>query len=1194
MKLRKIVVCGFKSFADKTEFDFGDGVTVIVGPNGCGKSNVVDAVKWVLGEQSAKSLRGNQMLDVIFNGTSNRKSMGYAEVTLVFDNSSRLLNLDMNEVSVTRKLFRSGESQYMLGGKTCRLKDIRELFMDTGVGADTYSIIEQGKVTTMLQANADERRAIFEEAAGISRYKARKKEALRKLDRTEQNLLRLQDIIAEVEKRLRAIKVQAGKARNYQTYSQRLNELRLNQYLSEYNRYQIDSREKRHDMDVVQDELVGLTTENERNQAQLSILTDQVDQVDRELRQIENQLLQYTSQIGSQQDRIDFGHTRCEELQGMITRNRQQIMEMRQQCQGLEEQIRHCEQELAASDGEVEQRRSELETAQQERQQTILELNEYRAQLDDEKTGLFDIVRRTARLHNEIESLTMRQDNLSGQKDRLNDRSDQIRKEVGELLTRRAQYEEKLGAIQKLQGESQQQLETKREQLARISEERLQCSENLSTAREYRSGLLSRQQVLSDMESRFEGIDQGVRQILQERKKAPDDYYYIRGIVAELIRADVQHAALVEAALDNVSQYLVVSDSQALLNHAAHYEELKGRVRMICLDRINTADEPFDCSGLSQVRARLSDLVSASHDCEKLAGQLLGKTLLVDNLAAAFEVANLVPAGYRFVTMDGQVLEAAGVLHVGPNTGQAGLISRKSELRELKSGIKEVEERIEELVRQSEQFASQAQHLERNLQELRTAIYEARAEEVETRGRIEQIDQNTDRLKQEEPLIASEVSMIEQQITEAMENQATSKRDLDELQEINRQRQEHIDFLEEQIAVLENQDQDAINSITNLKVTLGQIQQKTLGTREQLATIRSQMQQYRHNISSMQHDLDTAGENLVQTQRTILQAESRIAELFMERQQGQEQLRTVRQRQEELTGEKAALEEACRAQNRLREEKQNRLHELQMKYNEANLRTESLLQRANEELAINLEEKIQEHEIQEMDWEAVAAEIKDLKDKIHRLGNINLDAIAEQEELEERFEYLTGQFNDLTESRKQLEQLIEKINVESTEIFRKNFEAIRENFAELFRKLFGGGKADIILQDPENILECGIDIIARPPGKQLQSITLMSGGEKTMAAVALLMAIFRSKPSPFCLLDEVDAALDEANIERFNMVVKEFLNESQFVIITHARRTMSIADVIYGITMQERGVSKKVSVKFSGEEDNPEPEGAVA
>ncbi len=1180
MKLRKIIVCGFKSFADRTEFDFDDGVTVVVGPNGCGKSNVVDAVKWVLGEQSAKSLRGTQMLDVIFNGSGNRKPMGFAEVTLVFDNNDKTLSADFDEIAITRKLFRSGESQYKINGKNARLKDIKEMFMGTGLGANAYSIIEQGRVTQLLQAPKEERRAIFEEAAGISKYKARKKETLRKLERTEQNMLRLHDIIAELDKQLRSIKIQAGKARNYQTYSSRLNELRLNQYLSEFLKLQQSAEQVKEKVSKVQDEIVLRSTEIETRGARLSILEHEVSEADGEIRQGENQLMQFTSRIGQQQDRVEMGHRRCEEIQEMLKQNNSRIEELRRQSRTLSEQMEQAQQEMDSADEALESKQTELNQMQAERNDQVMELNEYRSQLDDEKSGLMDIVRKTAQLHNEINAFNIKCDNLNIQKDRLTGRASVITEEMQDLLTRKAGFTEKMEEITVVQESCNQQLEEKRQQLAAVSQERLECAEELSSAREYRSGLVSRKSLLEDMEAKWEGVDKGVKTILEARQKDTDEFYYVRGLAAELIRSEVKYASVIEAALGGSSQNLVVTSSEELLKDQDRLSEMAGRVFMTCLDRLKSVDDGFDVKSYPAIIARVSDLVTVPDDCGNLAQSLLGKTLLVSSLSEAFELVGSVPAGYRWVTLSGEVLEADGTVAIGSQIAGSGLISRKSELRELDDMLNDAQERITTLEQRNIQLDGQTEHLEKNLQELRTAVYEARTEEVEVKGNLDRIEQNLNRLRQEEPLIASEVTAIEEQISEAMNSQEHGRQKLDELQQLNTERQDRVEFLGEQIEVLEAKDNEIVERVTNIKVELGQARQRDLALRDKIASLRSQLQLAEHNIQTMQNDLDGGDRNYQETQMSILTAENLMSELFLQRQQLQEQVKAQREHFEVMVAEKKEISAEIKESESIHSQCQQQLHDLQLKYNENRVRCENLVQRAVEEMNISLEEQLKETEVQEMDWPAVNAEIKELKQKINRLGNINLGAIEEQEELEARAESLNVQYVDLDDARKQMEELIEKINIESTELFRKSFETIRGNFSELFRKLFGGGRAEVILENPDDILESTIEIIARPPGKQPASISQLSGGEKTMAAVALIMAIFKSKPSPFCLLDEVDAALDEANVERFNSVIQEFLTTSQFVVITHCRRTMSIADVIYGVTMQEQGVSKKVSVRF--------------
>ena len=1025
MQLKKITMHGFKSFADKTEMEFGDGVTVIVGPNGCGKSNVVDAVKWVLGEQSAKSLRGGQMLDVIFNGSSNRKSMGFCEVSLHFSNSQILLHSDEDEVSVSRKLYRSGESEYMLNQKICRLKDIREMFMDTGIGADTYSLIEQGKVESLLQTSKQDRRSIFEEAAGISKYKSRRREAQRKLERTEQNQLRLTDVIDEIEKRLRSIKYQAGKARHYQNYTARLNELRLHQYLYEYRELKDQAKSGQQNLTQKQDKLIATTTSNEQVQTRLSLLGHEIDQAERCIREAENALLQCTSQIGTQQDRIELGHRRCDELSELIAKNRSQMQGLREQSRELENEIGSDQAMILEYENQIQNQQEELEAHQQSRQQQALALAENRAELEDEKSGLLDIVRRTAQLHNEIQSFDVKRDNLSGQKDRLSDRSGKITAEIEEQFSLKAALDAKSQELESLISQSQTQLDSKREQLEQLDGQRAVCVENLSAAKEQRSAMQSRQQLLSDLEDKLEGLDQGVQQILKARQENPEAYYYVKDIVADIIQAEVTYASIIDAALTDRAQDLVVTSSQAVLEDEANLSGLKGRVQMICLDRLPPFKNGYDFSRHPEVQAKCIDLVSFPPDCQALAWHLLGKTILVDSLDSAMRLAQIAPSGYRWVTLSGEVLEADGVIRLGSKAGQMGLVSRKSELRQIDVSLTELAERIGELENQREQLAGQADHLDKNLQELRTTIYENNTEKIETRSRAEQLESTLNRLKQEQPLIAAEMSQLEEQIAESVKLQETSRQSLAEMQANNDQRQAHINHLETVIGQLLEKELSCNEQITELKVSLGQIQQKRLALHERVKSVEVQIQQFGHNVTTLGRDIDHAQSNLSDSQRNILSAETAIAELFQSRQDHEVQARQLREQRTDYDQERVALDTQAKEFAIQRETFQEQIHQIQMQLNEIDLRMDNLKQRAIEDISLDLEEhderlenstamqpqlqpetnenesdgegagaseeaeqaaetSVDDIDYDQMDWNAVAEEIQSLKEKISR------------------------------------------------------------------------------------------------------------------------------------------------------------------------------------------------------------------
>lgn len=1197
MHLKRLTCLGFKSFADKTEFDFKPGVTGIVGPNGCGKSNVVDAIKWVLGDQSAKSLRGKQMQDVIFNGSGTRRSASMAQVDLAFDNADRRLPVDADEVCITRKLFRSNESEYLINGETVRLKDVRELFMDTGVGVGGYSIIEQGQVALLLQSNPSERRLIFEEAAGISRYKARKKEAERKLERVEQNLMRIEDIVEELEKRLRSIKYQAGKARNFQEYDKQLREKRATFSLAEYHKHTNRRAELDQSTGGLSDQATRLRTSISTAETRASTLDRDVMVLDAEVRQIEQQILTNASEMTANRERANQSRQRMEETaaargraQQRLAAERQRALAWRQQIEGVEEQADSVEAELYEANAAVD--RLVNEDRELARQLTSLQ-----ARSEDEKAGIIDLMRRTAQLNNEINSLAQRRQQLEENKGRINARLEQVRAELEQLLGIRAQIAQKGEQIASLLQEHQQQLATKREEASRLDAARAELNQQLAAAKEYRSGLMSRRQLLSDLDRQLEGVDSGVREVLQRMKKDPqgEAFKYVKGMVADLVAADVSNAMLIETALGDYDQYLVVENSRSFLDDASVLAEFPGRVRAICMDRIPPFSNGRDFSQQQGFVAYAIDLVKYSPEAENLIKHLLGRTIVVESLADAERMASQNPQMYRYVTRAGELLDSEGRCQLGPAGAGAGLISRKSELREIEHQIAEVDERIAVMTDRLERTTADIAHVEHVQEELRAAIAETNKAQIENNAARQANDNAVERLTREQPLLAGEVESLEMQIRDAMEKSARSTEAVGKLEQDNVERENRIKDIAEQIDTLQYRRSQLNERLTEAKVSVGQLAQRRGMLADRLRGLRNSLQASEEAVRASAHEAEDAVHRMTQAERAILLAQARLAELYAIREGLDRSLMECMHKREQLRYEAEQLSAQLKTERSELEQVETELHARQMELQEVTLRVETLLTRVRDELNIDLVEVYANYQHTEQDWAALEAEIEDLKDKIRRLGNVNLDAIAEQEELEKRATFLQTQRDDLRNSRKQLEELIEQLNNECRQRFAETFEAVRGHFQELFRRLFGGGKADVMLEQPPDgqpldVLEAGIDIMARPPGKENRNITLLSGGEKTMTAIALLLAIFRSRPSPFTVLDEVDAALDEANNERFNRIVGDFLEYSQFLIITHSKRTMSIADVLYGVTMQEAGVSKRVGVRF----ESDDKEAAVA
>jgi chromosome segregation protein len=1183
MRLEKIILDGFKSFADRTEFVFDRDITGIVGPNGCGKSNVVDAVKWVLGEQKVKNLRSTEMADVIFSGSGSRKPLGSAEVMLVLSNpqgAGGRLPIEAEEVAVSRRIYRSGESEYRINGKLSRLKDLRELFMDTGVATRAYSIIEQGQVDQLVSASKVDRRLVFEEAAGISKYKAHKKEALRKLEHTEQNLLRLADILEEVAKRLRSVKLQAGKARNYLEYSQRLKELQVNFSLVEYGKNQDQLDEKSAVLRQDLERLSAVSAEEAGAEAETSRLGNEILDREHRLSEAANQLVAAQSRIDQTLQRIEFLRARTVELEQRRATAAEEIGRLRAQGEALKAELSGHHEELTGCDRAVTERQEAIEKLQRVAREVELQIGALQAELADEKSGIIDIVRRTAQLHNEIQSLSHYRDNLTNQKQRLTGRAETVRAELERVLTEKAQHNARRGDIERVLAELEQNLASKRRDIEATETRIAADGHSLAAGKEARSALGSELAVLTDMERRYEGLGGAVKNILEAQRAEGSRLEYVDGILAQKISTGVEYAGAVEAALEGLTDVLLVTDTDRLLQDHEVLAGLEGRVHFRGLDRVEPFADDADLTRYPFIKGRLVEFVRCESGYAPLAWNLLGKTLVVDSLDAARDLADWTRAGYAFVTLSGECLSAEGVLRLGPLGKATGLISRRSRIGQLDETIAGLNAEIAALETQIQHSTHSRSHLDKLSKDLRTAIYEANTERMQIHSKLAVYERDIRRLKDEEPLLASELGTLEAQIEQSVQRQYDSQQRLTELEAVNHERAAHIQELEGRYSELQGQQQDRMQELTDLKVRLGQVLEQQKGLRQIIDRLQDQMQASRRALAAAEDQIRVGAGQLAQAQRDILGCEARVSELFVEKEAAQQQNRFL---QEELAGFTAAQkqkEEMVRAKRGQKAEIERAVGELRVELGQLEVRQQDLVARVKEELQLDLAEAYATRTTGDVDWEQVKNEIMELRGKIERLGNVNLDAIAEQEALEERHNFLATQVRDLTESKTQLEQLIHKLNKQSREKFVETFEQIRVNFQQIFRKLFGGGKADIVLEEGDDVLEAGIEVIAKPPGKETRSISLLSGGEKSLTALALLFSVFRTKPSPFCFLDEVDAALDEANNERFNVLLRDFGVDSQFIIITHSKRTMSIADMLFGVTMQQQGVSKRIAVHF--------------
>ncbi len=1184
LKLARLELSGFKSFADYTELVFDDGITGIVGPNGCGKSNVVDAVKWVLGEMSAKSLRGDAMLDVIFNGSGTRKPMGMAEVSLTFtnedDGGGRKLPIDAETVKITRRLYRDATSEYLINNHVARLKDIREMFLDTGIGVDAYSLIEQGRVSALLDSSNYDRREIFEEAAGISRFKQRKKEALRKLEKTDQNLGQSNLVLEEVEKQLRSVKMQAGRARNYQEYAARLKELRSAYVMQEYDGLHKKLMVQTELLDGVVDQLAAVRRDLESKRTRQAELQMELEGAQESARKAERELLAAQSERQSTQQRGDFARQQVAQLREQSALIERRQADLGERVAAKTEDVARHEGTLQGIDAKLSAHQAAVQEAVGKQETAAKAIAGLNRSVDEHKSRAIDLMRQVARLHTEINSHRITQENLANQRVRLEQRKAVIDQQIAELKTKVAELEVRKGELGAKSETLHTQAAAVREQQQANNQKMAAMSQDLARRREHRSGLKSRQTVLMDLQAKREGVSQVVRDLLKQRD-AGKGFTYVIGLVADAISADLEHAAVVEAALGDLANAVLVNDSQALVTDREVWQKLGGRVTVLATDQMLAYQEGTEAVG----GTKLLNLIKCEPSQALVMHQLLGRTRVVETLADALQFAESAARGYRFVTRAGEVVETGtmgAVLSLGDISKRGGVITRRAEVAKLETELAEVELQVNELTSQIGQCDQTSRSLDQQQQELRAAIYQTDSARAEANAQWQQTSSQLQRTASEAPLLAGEMESIDRQSASAAERQAEAEEKVAGIESQQKQVEAVVHELGAQLIVRQHEVSELAEAATAARIAMGQVQEQRTGISRELATARVALNQAQAELERMAGETETVQARIGDAEKTIAQTTATLATLaeaigLLETTlaEATDRVRTLRSEYTNVSSGIDGLQEQI-------EQFARREHELSLAKNELSVRIETLIEHTMEELQINLHEAYANYQAAETDWDAVAGEINELKGKIARLGNVNLDAIGEQSQLEERQASLQAQLNDILDAKKQLEELIGKINEDSRQRFAESFAAIRIEFTEMFRRLFGGGKADLILENPDDILESGIEIMARPPGKEPQSMKLLSGGEKTMTAVALVMSIFKSKPSPFCILDEVDAALDEANTARFAAIIQDFTNFSQFIVITHNKRTMSVANMLYGVTMQEQGVSKRVAVKFDG------------
>jgi chromosome segregation protein len=1204
--LKNLTALGFKSFADKTSLDFQPGVTAIVGPNGCGKSNVSDALRWVLGEQSAKALRGSGMADVIFNGTDKRKALSMAEVSLTIGGidvdqlKTAGVDLPFNEVTVTRRIFRDGGSEYFINKVSCRLRDIQQLFMGTGMGRASYGIMAQGNITQLISSKADDRRTVFEEAAGITRFKGQKKEALRKLDYTEQNLLRVSDTIREVKRQIGSLQRQASKAQRYKEVANELQSLE-----SQLARYQLvnlqnavqQSQKSISDFKGKSDDFSETIADGER---QINEARQQRAAIEKQVSEAQEKGANLQAELERLESRIQFSRERIIELDDQVTKAHEEIAEAEQRSSDSEQELVEMTDKLGTADITVADKRRIVEEKQTACKAIEKELDQRQEALNQAQTESFSVAQELTRVRNELNSLDLqkrgnmvRLEKLSAEKVQLEEEQAKLKDRLGEFSSdvesRKSNAQNRLGTVE----ERQHRLVELEENLVKITTE---LDDLLRTQAEKRSRL----NVLEQLQASNEGVSAGVQAALKESKSA-------LGLLADQISVPEEFVIAVETALGRHLQIIITSqiaDAKTIL-HLLN-EGKKGRADIVALDFLPERDlfninknKIEELGGVSAF-----DCVGSDDSLKPLLNHLLGRLVIVPDLNSAI-LGWEKNCDLDFVTKEGELLSRHGVFSGGRGSGSASasLLARKNEITDLKNELDGLSGIVSDRSKEKGDFQAEQSALKAGLQQVQNELRQQEVSIATSEGELKALQNSQRVLEQKIEGVTFELNGLGDQ-----ESEGSGKRDQLAAEMVSLEERERISgrSVDEVINVVEGLrgKRDIANAeLTDAKVGLASEEQLLASFKRQLDPIKLRLDELRQRVNQRRRDIDAAAEKKTQTEAEISNSIERIDLVRVEREQSSQTVAKMLEQKTEADQKVEKREESLRSVRTELSTSQERRSQLEVELAQNNMMVENLCERMQEKYQIDLREVETEYfkttetdsgEIEvlfstademvaeglETDWSCVEKKVSELQDRVERMGPVNLVAIEEYEETEERYKFLTTQHDDLIKAKEQLLDVIEQINNETTQMFKVTFEQIRENFRQLFKEVFEGGKADLVLVDEEDMLNSGIEIVARPPGKKLQSISLLSGGEQTMTAVSLMFSIYQVSPSPFCVLDELDAPLDESNINRFIRVLKRFINHSQFLVITHNKRTISMADTLYGVTMQEQGVSKIVSARF--------------
>ncbi|MDO5707687.1 MAG: chromosome segregation protein SMC [Andreesenia angusta] len=1188
MYLKRLELQGFKSFAKKTVVKFEDGITAVVGPNGSGKSNISDAVRWVLGEQSAKSLRGEKMEDIIFSGAENTNPLGFAEVNLILNNEKNIFNTEYKEIVISRRVFRTGESEYYINGKSKRLKDIREVFMDTGIGKDGYSIIGQGKIDEILSSKSEDRRNIFEEAAGIVKYKTRKIESERKLKNTKDNLIRIEDIIAELEIQLDPLRVQAEKAEKYLELSENLKKYEVELLSIEMKKEKEKKSEAENGLKDIEERLnsieqkeIELEEEIEEKEENIESIETEISKMNEFKYEYVNSREQYNRKIGVTEEKLLSNETEDKRLSNSIELLGSEIEELKKSILENEKSYSKKREELDKKNiflnrkiekreelsDSIDRYESEIEEIKSETINSLNKISEYRIKKTSYDSNLNNFNKRQIQIEKELKKIDSKNYSIFIERRDLEKKNEDLSKEILNKEKMRFSKEKELKKVQE------------RAESYRLNMEELKLKYEKDK---------SNMNIIKEMQKDYEGYYKGVKNFLNSVKRDSIGQGVL-GVVAELIRTDKKYEKAVEVALGGSIQNIVTEDTRYARDYINYLKKNRlGRITFLPLDNIkprylnNSEKNILNEKGII---GTASNIIEYDNRFDNIFNYLLGRVIIVDDIDNMIEISKKYNNSLKMVTLEGDIMNPGGSMTGGNFRGNSlSLLGRSRQIEELSISLREIKGEFKNKKKLYEDLIEEIEILNHEIEKIKTEFNQIDIQRNNLKNSLDNINSNIENVEIDKKAYKEELDIIE-----------------NEKLVIDRDKKKIDDLIKESIE-LESGNKDRINELNNslceLKKEYDEIDTIVQEYQISFASLKESVKNLDQIIDNSNDELKKKLKKIEMERETYqnikterIDLEYKLKELKKEFdlydiqiKENDEAINNINKEKEKTNEELKKMQDELKAINRSNTDVQNLLNKKNLDIERINIKIDSIRSRLWEEYEMNiiLAEKAEKTGLSISE---LKREVNSLKNDIKSIGNVNIDSIEELKSLEERYEFMNDQRNDLVKAEKSLNHIIREMNNKMKEQFIERFEEIRIEFKDIFKELFGGGKADIYIEDTEDILNSGIEIVAEPPGKKLQSLSLLSGGERALTAISILFAIIRTKPTPFCILDEIEAALDEANVYRYADYLKKFSEKSQFIVITHRKGTMESANSIYGVTMQRDGISNMISMKLDQYEE---------